>query len=57
MLNHNDPTAQWLKWAKEVQAIAQNGLTYSSDRPFDAQRYESITRIGSGNDGQPDQLG
>ena len=40
-------TAQWLAWAKEVQAIAQNGLAYASDRPFDAQRYERLQEIAA----------
>ena len=38
---------QWLKWAKELQAIAQNGLLYASDKPFDAARYKRIREIAS----------
>lgn len=32
----------WLQWAKELQAIAQIGLTYSTDNPFDVERYTRI---------------
>jgi ADP-ribose pyrophosphatase YjhB (NUDIX family) len=38
---------QWLKWAKELQAIAQNGLLYASDKPYDAARYKRIREIAS----------
>jgi hypothetical protein len=34
----------WLKWAKELTAISQNGLTYSGNA-FDFERYEKIRRI------------
>jgi ADP-ribose pyrophosphatase YjhB (NUDIX family) len=47
---------QWLVWARELQAIAQNGLTFSSDR-FDIERYHAVRAIaaammaaGSGTD-------
>lgn len=36
--------SEWLKWAKELQAIAQTGLTYSKD-VYDKERFESIRRI------------
>lgn len=36
---------QWLQWAKELQAIAQIGLTFSQDNPFDVQRYHRIRAI------------
>lgn len=35
----------WLKWAKELQAIAQIGLTYSVENPFDIERYERIREL------------
>ena len=35
---------KWLEWAKGLQAIAQNGLTFSAD-PFDIERYEAIRNI------------
>jgi ADP-ribose pyrophosphatase YjhB (NUDIX family) len=37
----------YLKWAKELQAIAQIGLTYSSDRHFDVERYSRIREIAA----------
>lgn len=37
----------WMKWAKELQAIAQSGLAYAQN-PFDRQRYESIRQIAAG---------
>ncbi|MBI9044408.1 MAG: NUDIX hydrolase [Anaerolineaceae bacterium] len=35
---------QWLEWVMELQAHAQNGLTYSTN-PFDVERYEMIREI------------
>lgn len=35
---------QWLKWAKKLQAIVQNGLTYT-ENPFDIERYKSLQAI------------
>jgi ADP-ribose pyrophosphatase YjhB (NUDIX family) len=37
---------QWLIWARALQAIAQNGLTFSSDR-FDIERYHAVRAIAS----------
>ncbi len=37
---------KWLDWAKKLQAIAQNGLTYSRDQ-YDIERYEAIQRIAA----------
>jgi ADP-ribose pyrophosphatase YjhB (NUDIX family) len=34
----------WLGWARRVQALAQNGLTYT-EGPFDRERYEELHRI------------
>ena len=36
----------WLDWAKELQFIAQAGLTYSKD-PFDLERYQRIRDISA----------
>jgi len=36
----------WLGWFKELQSIAQNGLTYSKD-PFDLQRFEVLRELAS----------
>lgn len=37
---------KWLEWAKELQFIAQAGLTYSKD-PFDIERFERIREISA----------
>jgi len=37
---------KWLKWAKQLQALSQNGLTYAKD-PFDRERYEQIRHIAA----------
>ncbi len=38
------PEAQWLQWAKRLQAAAQNGLEYNAD-PFNVERYAAIRTI------------
>jgi ADP-ribose pyrophosphatase YjhB (NUDIX family) len=35
---------QWLLWARELQAIAQTGLTFGSDR-YDLERYQRLRAI------------
>ncbi|GGH23161.1 NUDIX hydrolase [Paenibacillus segetis] len=35
---------KWLEWAKQIQAIAQTGLTYTKD-PYDTERYEQLRQI------------
>ena len=35
-----------MKWAKQLQALSQNGLTYARD-PFDRERYEQIRHIAA----------
>ena len=37
---------KWLEWAKELQAIAQNGLTYAKN-PFDIERYKAVREIAA----------
>ena len=37
---------QWLEWAKELQFVAQAGLTYTKD-PFDKERFERIREIAA----------
>jgi ADP-ribose pyrophosphatase YjhB (NUDIX family) len=44
--NENMRNPQWLKWARQLQAIAQTGLTYSKD-PFDIERYSATRRIAA----------
>lgn len=36
----------WLSWAKELQFIAQTGLTYSKDK-FDLERFERLREISA----------
>ena len=36
----------WLGWARELQAIAQTGLTFCRD-PYDRERYEAIRQIAA----------
>ncbi len=36
----------WLVWVRELQAIAQNGLTYTPD-PYDRERYEQLQRVAA----------
>ncbi|MBE9051816.1 NUDIX hydrolase [Nostocales cyanobacterium LEGE 11386] len=37
---------EWLEWVQKLQAIAQNGLTYSNN-PYDVERYEQVQLIAS----------
>ncbi len=37
---------KWLDWARRLQAIAQNGLTFSEDA-YDIERYQQIRRIAA----------
>ncbi len=36
----------WLAWAKRLEALAQNGLTYSTN-PYDTERYEDVRAIAA----------
>ncbi|MBE7552763.1 MAG: NUDIX hydrolase [Anaerolineales bacterium] len=44
MSTNYDP--QWLQWAKQLQAIAQIGLTYAQN-PYDVERYEAIRQVAA----------
>lgn len=35
---------KWLEWARNIQALAQNGMHYTSS-PFDKERYEAMREI------------
>ena len=35
---------KWITWARHLQAIAQNGLTFSKD-PYDRERFEQIRTL------------
>ena len=41
-----DAATSLLQWARKVQAIAQNGLTFSQD-PFDRERFEQLQQLVS----------
>jgi ADP-ribose pyrophosphatase YjhB (NUDIX family) len=46
-LNDGGPSGpQWLRWIKRLQAIAQDGLTYSED-DYDLGRYEQLRELAS----------
>ena len=36
----------WLKWAKQLAALSQNGLTYGQN-PYDIERYEKVREIAA----------
>jgi 8-oxo-dGTP pyrophosphatase MutT (NUDIX family) len=36
----------WLEWARELQAIAQTGITFCRD-PYDRERYEAIRQLAA----------
>jgi ADP-ribose pyrophosphatase YjhB (NUDIX family) len=36
----------WLVWARQLQAIAQTGLTYAQD-PFDRERYQQVRALAA----------
>ncbi len=37
---------EWLTWTREMQAIAQTGLTFTRD-PYDRERYEALRTLAS----------
>lgn len=37
---------KWLEWAQKLQAIAQNGLTYS-EGVYDIERYKQLRAIAT----------
>lgn len=48
MEKRQEESLVWLDWAKELQFIAQAGLTYSKD-PFDLERFQRIREIKGGS--------
>ena len=38
---------QWLEWAQRLQGLAQSGLTYNQNNPFEVERYEAISKIAA----------
>lgn len=45
-MNNNFLKEPWLKWAIEIQSIAQAGLTYTKDE-YDKERYDKLRNIAS----------
>lgn len=43
---NTDQEPRWLGWAKSLQAIAQNGLTFSQN-PFEIERYEAVRQVAA----------
>jgi ADP-ribose pyrophosphatase YjhB (NUDIX family) len=39
-----DRPSDWIAWARQMQALAQTGLTYAQN-PFDRQRYEKLEAL------------
>src|SRR5271165_4040106 len=39
-----DADPDWLRWAREIQAIAQTGLAFSKD-PYDLDRFAALRRL------------
>jgi len=39
-----EQTPRWLRWAREIQSLAQTGLTYSQSE-YDTQRYERLLSL------------
>ncbi|MGA7674334.1 MAG: NUDIX hydrolase [Rhizomicrobium sp.] len=37
---------KWLLWVRELQAVAQSGLTYS-ENPYDRERYENMRKLAA----------
>ncbi|MDB5402258.1 MAG: hydrolase, partial [Rhodopila sp.] len=40
------PDPDWLVWAREIQALAQTGLTFSKD-PYDQERFTAFRRLSA----------
>jgi len=38
---------KWLEWAQRLQAIAQSGLAYNGNNPFEIERYEAVRAIAA----------
>lgn len=43
----NSPEPDWLRWGKELAALAQSGIAYSAEKPFDMERYLRIRQIAA----------
>ena len=48
-MNENAPNLadlKWLRWAQQLQALAQSGLQYTTNL-FDIERYQKISRLAA----------
>jgi ADP-ribose pyrophosphatase YjhB (NUDIX family) len=45
-MTHVQPVPKWLDWAREIQALAQTGLTYAQDE-YNIQRYHRLEDIAA----------
>ncbi len=45
-MTRNDETPQWLKWAREIQALGQTGLTFSQNH-YEEDRNKRIIELAS----------
>jgi ADP-ribose pyrophosphatase YjhB (NUDIX family) len=43
---HDAPLPDWLRWAREIQAMSQTGLTFSQDS-YDRARYDRLQAIAA----------
>lgn len=46
MLQEEPVSLQWLRWAQQIQAIAQTGLAYT-EGPYDRERYHQLRAIAA----------
>src|SRR5512145_618226 len=46
MPNDQQQLPQWLTWAREIQALSQTGLTFTTNE-FDRQRFERLREIAA----------
>lgn len=42
----SEPEPDWLKWARELQAVAQTGFSFSRDA-YDCERYEALRALSA----------
>ncbi|MCI0776068.1 MAG: NUDIX hydrolase [Chloroflexi bacterium] len=45
-MTHDKSEPPWLRWGRELQAIAQNGLAFDAN-PYDVERYQQIRSIAA----------
>ena len=45
-MNDSGSEPKWIKWSKQLMAIAQNGLTYAENH-FDRERYEQVRQVAA----------